>query len=267
MAPSAEGYRVGHVRQPFPLPAYAVSAAGVPTMGRSSSRRKARHVPARFLCRQYRHVAVRRRATRGVGAGARRASAICLARPPPCRTSTVASPRSRRRRPRYSSPANREAARRSSQTRSTVAASERAFPFLAVNCGAIPGNLIEAELFGYEKGAFTGAVRMHRGCFERADGGTLFLDEVTEMAPEHAGAPAARARNRPLYARRRRAGAARHGRASSPRPTSDPRQAVRDGQLARRPDVSARRVSDRAARRCASATATRSSWPSTSCSS
>ena len=63
--------------------------------------------------------------------------------------------------------------------------SERAdFPFLAVNCGAIPGNLIEAELFGYEKGAFTGAARMHRGCFERAEGGTLFLDEVTEMAPE-----------------------------------------------------------------------------------
>jgi DNA-binding NtrC family response regulator len=56
--------------------------------------------------------------------------------------------------------------------------------FIAVNCGAIPGNLIEAELFGYEKGAFTGAARMHRGCFERAEGGTLFLDEVTEMAPE-----------------------------------------------------------------------------------
>ncbi len=63
--------------------------------------------------------------------------------------------------------------------------SERAKgPFVAVNCGAIPGNLIEAELFGYEKGAFTGAARMHRGCFERAEGGTLFLDEVTEMAPE-----------------------------------------------------------------------------------
>lgn len=63
--------------------------------------------------------------------------------------------------------------------------SERArAPFVAVNCGAIPGNLIEAELFGYEKGAFTGAARMHRGCFERAGNGTLFLDEVTEMAPE-----------------------------------------------------------------------------------
>ncbi|MEO8346241.1 MAG: sigma-54 dependent transcriptional regulator [Betaproteobacteria bacterium] len=57
-------------------------------------------------------------------------------------------------------------------------------PLITVNCGAIPGNLIEAELFGYEKGAFTGAIRTHRGCFERAEGGTLFLDEVTEMAPE-----------------------------------------------------------------------------------
>lgn len=57
-------------------------------------------------------------------------------------------------------------------------------PFLAVNCGAIPANLAEAELFGYEKGSFTGAQRQHSGHFERASGGTLFLDEVTEMPPE-----------------------------------------------------------------------------------
>ncbi len=56
--------------------------------------------------------------------------------------------------------------------------------FVAINCGAIPTNLIEAELFGYEKGAFTGAMRQHAGCFERARGGTLFLDEITEMAPD-----------------------------------------------------------------------------------
>ncbi len=57
----------------------------------------------------------------------------------------------------------------------------RGKPFIAINCGAIPPGLIEAELFGYEKGSFTGAVRAHAGVFERANGGTLLLDEVTEM--------------------------------------------------------------------------------------
>ena len=54
-------------------------------------------------------------------------------------------------------------------------------PFIAVNCGAISPQLMESELFGHEKGSFTGAVRQHRGFFERAHGGTLLLDEVTEM--------------------------------------------------------------------------------------
>ena len=57
-------------------------------------------------------------------------------------------------------------------------------PFLAVNCGAISPNLIESEIFGHEKGSFTGADRQHLGFFERASGGTLFLDEITEMPPE-----------------------------------------------------------------------------------
>ncbi|MGH8802179.1 MAG: sigma-54 interaction domain-containing protein [Casimicrobiaceae bacterium] len=57
-------------------------------------------------------------------------------------------------------------------------------PFVAINCGAISPNLVEAELFGHERGAFTGADRQHLGCFERAQGGTLFLDEITEMAPD-----------------------------------------------------------------------------------
>lgn len=57
-------------------------------------------------------------------------------------------------------------------------------PFLAVNCGSIPENLIESELFGHERGAFTGADRMRRGVFERAKGGTLFLDEIAEMPME-----------------------------------------------------------------------------------
>jgi DNA-binding NtrC family response regulator len=57
----------------------------------------------------------------------------------------------------------------------------RGGPFVAVNAAAIPEGLIESELFGHEKGAFTGAVRARAGCFEQADGGTLFLDEIAEM--------------------------------------------------------------------------------------
>jgi DNA-binding NtrC family response regulator len=57
-------------------------------------------------------------------------------------------------------------------------------PFLAVNCGAISPHLIESEIFGHEKGSFTGADRQHLGFFERAHGGTLFLDEITEMPLE-----------------------------------------------------------------------------------
>jgi DNA-binding NtrC family response regulator len=60
----------------------------------------------------------------------------------------------------------------------------RARPFLAVNCGAISPNLIESEIFGHEKGSFTGAERQHQGFFERTHGGTLFLDEITEMPLE-----------------------------------------------------------------------------------
>ena len=54
-------------------------------------------------------------------------------------------------------------------------------PFISVNCGAIPENLLESNLFGHEKGSFTGATRTQRGCFELAHGGTLFLDEIGEM--------------------------------------------------------------------------------------
>ncbi len=57
-------------------------------------------------------------------------------------------------------------------------------PFLALNCAAIPPTLMESEILGHEKGAFTGAMERRLGCFEQADGGTLFLDEITEMVPE-----------------------------------------------------------------------------------
>jgi two-component system response regulator AtoC len=62
--------------------------------------------------------------------------------------------------------------------------SRRYRPFLPVNCGAISPQLIESEIFGHERGSFTGADRQHKGYFERANGGTLFLDEITEMPLE-----------------------------------------------------------------------------------
>lgn len=64
------------------------------------------------------------------------------------------------------------------------ASERRGQPFVAVNCGAISGSLAHAELFGHEKGSFTGAVAQNAGYFEYASGGTLFLDEVTEMPPD-----------------------------------------------------------------------------------
>jgi transcriptional regulator of acetoin/glycerol metabolism len=62
--------------------------------------------------------------------------------------------------------------------------SGRGGPFHAVNCAALPANLVEAELFGYRKGAFTGAAHAHRGQFREAEGGTLFLDEIADLSRE-----------------------------------------------------------------------------------
>ncbi len=64
------------------------------------------------------------------------------------------------------------------------ASSRRKGPFVPVNCGAIPEELLESELFGHEKGAFTGAIKTRLGRFELAHGGTIFLDEIAEMSPK-----------------------------------------------------------------------------------
>ncbi|MFH1679251.1 MAG: sigma-54 dependent transcriptional regulator [Candidatus Eisenbacteria bacterium] len=63
------------------------------------------------------------------------------------------------------------------------ASNRKDFPFIKVNCAAIPETLLEAEIFGHEKGAFTGAIAQRKGRFELADGGTLFLDEISETSP------------------------------------------------------------------------------------
>ncbi len=66
-----------------------------------------------------------------------------------------------------------------------LASDRKEQPFIAINCGAISPELVDSELFGHEKGAFTGANRTHQGVFKQAEGGILFLDEVTEMPLEH----------------------------------------------------------------------------------
>ena len=84
-------------------------------------------------------------------------------------------------------------------------------PFVAINCAALPDQLLESELFGHERGAFTGAVTTKPGRIEQASGGVLFLDEVGEMATGRPGQAAARARRARVHAARRQPGDPRGG--------------------------------------------------------
>jgi transcriptional regulator with PAS, ATPase and Fis domain len=134
-------------------------------------------------------------------------------------------------------------------------------PFLPINCGAVSPTLIESELFGHERGSFTGADRLHRGYFERATRGSLFLDEITEM-PELHEAPA-RAGDEQGHAHRRHRAAHRDVRmivTTNRRPEEVPRASC--AKTCSPPQRLSHQL-----RRCASARKTWSCWPSTPCSS
>ena len=97
-------------------------------------------------------------------------------------------------------------------------------PFVKFNCAALPESIVESELFGHEKGSFTGAAGLRKGRFELADGGSIFLDEIGELSLAHAGQAAARAAGEDLRAGRRQPageGGPAHHRRDQPQPAGD----------------------------------------------
>jgi two-component system response regulator AtoC len=123
------------------------------------------------------------RNTRAVAAAARRARQGSSGSRPPCARCTSSSAGPRRARPPCSCAGSRGRARRSPPAPSTPRRRGGAGPFVKVQCAALPETLLEAELFGHEKGAFSGAVQRKPGRFELAQGGTLFLDEIGDISP------------------------------------------------------------------------------------
>ena len=136
--------------------------------------------------------------------------------------------------------------------------------FLSVNCGAMPENLLESELFGHERGAFTGAVREKKGLFQEADGGTLFLDEIGEMTPADAGEAAARPAGEGGAQGRRQPRRSRSTCASSPPPTRTSTSTIAARRASARTSTTASTSSRSSCRRCASGARTSRCWSTTS---